>query len=288
MDRGTYASNPWYERNFPSGRYKKINDDINNVMNYERDLKDVDIIINFAAESHVDNSIKDSYNFLMSNIVGTQRLLEFARKHEIRFHQISTDEVYGSLDPDGTDLFTPERCYDPKNPYSATKASADFLARAYVNTYGMKITISNCSNNYGMHQHPEKLIPKTIINAYSSKKIPVYGNGKQIRDWIHVRDHNEAVDYIIEKGNPGETYLISSRNQRRNIDVVRSILKIMNRGEDLIEYVDDRPGHDRRYAIDPSSTESLGWKAKINFEEGLKSTINHYIENISEYQKMIH
>ncbi|MGP6239892.1 dTDP-glucose 4,6-dehydratase [Cuniculiplasma sp. SKW4] len=287
MDKGTYASNPWYERNFPAGRYKKINDDINNVMNYEKELEDTDIIINFAAESHVDNSIRDSYNFLMSNIVGTQRLLEFARKHEIRFHQVSTDEVYGSLDPEGVDLFTPERCYDPKNPYSATKASADFLARSYVNTYGMRITISNCSNNYGMHQHPEKLIPKTIIKGYRYGKIPVYGNGEQIRDWIHVRDHNDALDCIIEKGRPGDVYLIGSRNQRKNIDVVRMILDIMDRSHDLIEYVKDRPGHDRRYAMDPSTTESLGWKPKIKFEEGLKSTVDHYVKNISVYEKMI-
>jgi dTDP-glucose 4,6-dehydratase len=287
MDKGTYASNPWYERSFPKDRYQKITDDINNIMNYEKELESIELIVNFAAESHVDNSIRDSYNFLMSNILGTQRLLEFARKHDIRFHQISTDEVFGSLDPDSSDMFTPERCYDPKNPYSATKASADFLAKSYVNTYGMKITISNCSNNYGMHQHPEKLIPKTIINAFHSRKIPVYGNGEQIRDWIHVRDHNEAVDFIIEKGKPGNIYLIGSRNQRRNIDVVKMILSFMKRSEDLIEYVKDRPGHDRRYAMDPTTTESLGWQSKIKFEEGLKNTVDHYVKNISVYEKML-
>jgi dTDP-glucose 4,6-dehydratase len=287
MDKGTYASNPWYERHFPEGRYRKIADDINNVQNYESELQDIDQIVHFAAESHVDNSIRDSYSFLISNVVGTQRLLEFARRHDIRFHQISTDEVFGSLDPEGDDLFTADRCYDPRNPYSATKASADFLAKSYANTYGMRITISNCSNNYGNHQHPEKLIPKTIINAFHSRKIPVYGNGGQIRDWIHVRDHNDAVDYIIDRGKPGSVYLIGARNQKRNIDTVKMILSVMHRDENLIEYVSDRPGHDRRYAMDPSTTESLGWKPRIKFEDGLRETVDHYVKNMKIYEGML-
>ncbi len=287
MDKGTYASNIWYERNFPEKRYMAIRDDILNVDRYEDILNDADLIINFAAESHVDNSIKDSSAFVMSNFVGVQKLLDFARRHDMRFHQISTDEVYGSLDPDGTDMFTPERCYEPMNPYSATKASADLLAGAYRNTYGMRITISNCSNNYGPHQHPEKLIPKTVLNALNSRKIPVYGNGLQIRDWIHVRDHNDAVDFIIERGIPGKKYLIGARNQMRNIDVVGMILKMLNLKQELIEFVEDRPGHDRRYAMDPSSTESLGWKPKISFEDGLRETVHHYRENMNIYSSMI-
>ncbi|MHB1440826.1 MAG: dTDP-glucose 4,6-dehydratase [Cuniculiplasma sp.] len=284
MDSMTYASNPWYLREIENSKnYSFIKDDINNVKLHEREIENLDIIVNFAAESHVDNSIKDPFPFLRSNVMGTQALLEFARKHDLRFHQISTDEVYGAL-PDGSEeKFTVDTPYNPRNPYSATKASADMILRSYVNTYGLKGTISNCSNNFGPHQHREKLIPKTIINAIKNESISVYGDGLQVRDWIYVLDHCDAIEIIIEKGKSGDTYLVGADGERTNIEVIRNILRIMGKDESLIKYIQDRPGHDRHYAIDPSSILRLGWKPSMRFEEALSITVNHYISNYKNY-----
>ena len=268
--------------------YKFLRGDIANKNFVEKNFRDADVIVNFAAESHVDNSIKDSENFVKSNIIGVHNILEVVRRHEIRFHQISTDEVYGSLKLNSKEKFTEDSKYDPKNPYSATKASADFLVRAYYNTYNIPATISNCSNNYGPNQHPEKLIPKTILNAYHNAKIPVYGNGRQVRDWIYVDDHCSAIEKIIEKGELGETYLIGENGEKRNIDVIKKILELMEKPESLIEFVNDRPGHDVRYGIDARKIKrKLNWKPNFDFEDGIKITVDHYIKNRVRYLKKI-
>ena len=284
IDSLTYASNPWYlERIKGSGNYRFINDDINNVSIHGEELSDLDAIVNFAAESHVDNSIKDSSSFIRSNIMGTHALLEFARRNDLRFHQISTDEVYGALPLDSREKFNVDSPYNPKNPYSATKASADMLVRSYCNTYGLKATISNCSNNFGPHQHREKLIPKTILNLMNNERVPIYGDGKQIRDWIYVTDHCNGIDLILEKGMMGKTYLIGSDGEHSNIEVVREIIKLMKKGSDMIRHVEDRPGHDKRYAIDASSIRKLGWKSEFNFDDALRQTVEHYVKNYENY-----
>ena len=268
--------------------YTFIKGDIADKKFVENNFKYADIIVNFAAESHVDNSIKNSENFVRSNIVGVHNILEVVRKKEIRFHQISTDEVYGSLPLNSKEKFSENSKYNPRNPYSATKAAADFLVRAYYNTYNIPVTISNCSNNYGPNQHPEKLIPKTILNAYMDKKVQVYGNGKQIRDWIFVEDHCSAIERIIRKGKMGETYLIGENGEKKNLDVIKYIFKIMNKQKSLIEFVKDRPGHDVRYGIDASKIKrKLGWKPKFTFEEGIHITIDHYLKNKDRYIKKV-
>ena len=284
IDSLTYASNPWYlERIKGSGNYRFINDDINNISIHGEEFSDLDAIVNFAAESHVDNSIKDSSSFIRSNIMGTHALLEFARRNDLRFHQISTDEVYGALPLDSREKFNVDSPYNPKNPYSATKASADMLVRSYCNTYGLKATISNCSNNFGPHQHREKLIPKTILNLMNNERVPIYGDGKQIRDWIYVTDHCNGIDLILDKGMMGKTYLIGSDGEHSNIEVVREIIKLMKKGSDMIRHVEDRPGHDKRYAIDASSIRKLGWKSEFNFDDALRQTVEHYVKNYENY-----
>ena len=285
VDKLTYASNTEYVNyNEFNNRYKLIKGDISNYNLMDTLIKDTDTIINFAAESHVDNSIKSSKEFLNSNIYGIYNILELIRKYDKRFHQISTDEVFGSLPLNSKKLFNENTKYNPKNPYSATKASADFLVKSYINTYNIKATISNCSNNFGPNQHREKLIPKTILNALNNEKIPVYGNGLQIRDWIYVYDHCSGIDYVINKGKIGKSYLFSARNEKKNIDVIKSILKILNKDESLIEYVKDRPGHDVRYGIDPEKTEKeLNWKPEYNFNSALNSTVEHYVKNKNMY-----
>lgn len=287
IDKLTYASNPGFihieEFN---ERYTLVKADICDRELMMRYVRDSEIVINFAAESHVDNSILNPEQFLRSNYFGVFSLLEAVRKYDIRYHQISTDEVYGSLPLDSDTKFNEQSKYNPQNPYSATKAAADFLVNSYINTYKIRATISNCSNNFGPNQHEEKLIPKTIKNAMSGESIPIYGKGNQVRDWIYVEDHCSAVEKIIEKGKIGETYLISAGSERRNIDVVRSILSYMNKPDDLIEFVKDRPGHDERYAIDPSKIENdLGWKAKYRFEDALKKTVDHYVRTLSVINK---
>ena len=241
-----------------------------------------DIVINFAAESHVDNSIKNPEIFLKTNILGTSVLLDACRKYGIkRYHQVSTDEVYGDLPLDRPDLkFTEDTPIHTSSPYSSSKASADLLVMAYHRTYGLPVTISRCSNNYGPYQFPEKLIPLVISKALNNEKIPVYGTGQNVRDWIHVIDHNIGVDLIVRKGRDGEIYNLGGHSERSNLDVVKTILKQMGKDESLIEFVSDRKGHDLRYAIDSTKSEKeLGWKLTRNFEEGLKDTVDWYLNN---------
>ena len=238
-----------------------------------------DIVINFAAESHVDNSILNPQIFTITNILGTQVLLDACRKYNIkRFHQVSTDEVYGELPLDDKNiLFTEKTPLNPSSPYSASKASADMLVKSYYRTYSLPITISRCSNNYGPYQHLEKLIPLMISKAINNDNLPVYGNGLNVRDWLHVYDHCTAIDLIIHEGKIGEIYNIGGNNEKSNIDVVKIILKELGKSEKLIKYVNDRPGHDLRYAIDSTKIKtSLNWKPVYSFEKGILDTIQWY------------
>ena len=289
IDKLTYASNLWFNRFAEkSQNYRFIKVDIYNSNDLVNAFDDADVVVNFAAESHVDRSITDPSEFVKSNIFGVYNLLEMARKKDFRFHQVSTDEVYGSLDSPRSPSFTEESAYNPRNPYSAAKASADFLVRSYVNTYGIKATISNCGNNFGPHQHPEKLIPKTIISALNNSKISIYGNGRQIRDWVFVEDHCSAIELILHRGIAGKTYLIGANNEIRNIDLVKKILEILHKEQNLIEFVKDRPGHDIRYSLSPRKIqEELGWKPKHSFGEALAATVEHYKSNIDIYEKMV-
>lgn len=241
---------------------------------------DIDLIVHFAAESHVDRSVLDSSDFVKTNVEGTLVLLDTALKNgKIRFHHISTDEVFGHLGKDDQP-FNEKTPYAPRSPYSASKASSDHLVRAYYHTHQLPITISNCSNNYGPFQFPEKLIPLFITNLMEDKKVPIYGDGQQVRDWIHVDDHNWGVDLIIEKGKIGETYCLGGDNEKTNLKITNKILEILGKDENSIEYVEDRKGHDRRYAIDFSKIKKeLGWEPKIDFEVGLKETVEWYKEN---------
>ena len=249
-----------------------------------------DIIVNFAAESHVDRSIEEPELFLKTNIIGTSILLDACKKYGIqRFHQVSTDEVYGDLPLDRPDLFfTEETNLHTSSPYSASKASADLLTMAYGRTYKIPITISRCSNNYGPYHFPEKLIPLMIINALNDKKLPVYGEGLNVRDWLYVEDHCSAIDLILHDGRVGEVYNVGGHNERANIEVVETILHILGKPESLIEHVTDRKGHDLRYAIDPTKIETeLGWKPKTSFGDGINKTINWYLENKVWWEKII-
>ncbi len=281
IDKLTYAANPDNVRHKEfGGRYKLIKGDITDSSFISKIVKGSDVIVNFAAESHVDNSIASPMQFLTSNYMGVFSLLESARKYDIRFHQISTDEVYGSLQLNSPEMFNEKSKYNPKNPYSATKAAADFLVNSYINTYGIRATISNCSNNFGPYQHTEKLIPKSISLALKNEKIPLYGNGEQVRDWIYVEDHCSAVESVLERGKIGETYLVSSRNEQRNIDVVKKILLILGKPQDLIYFIADRPGHDVRYSINPEKLEkATGWKPSFSFDKALELTIKMYTQH---------
>jgi len=254
---------------------------------------DINVVINFAAESHVDRSIKDPEAFIRTNIFGTQALLDVAKSHWklnpadktckefkrfVKFIQISTDEVYGSLGKEGQ--FTEQTNLSPNSPYSASKASADMLVRAYYKTYGLPVNITRCSNNYGPYQFPEKLIPLMIKNALQDSSLPVYGDGRQIRDWLYVEDHCSAIDAVLHKGRVGEVYNIGGNNEKENIEIVRIILRHLKKSEELIEYVTDRLGHDRRYAIDNSKiTRELNWVPAYTFEQGIELTINWYLDN---------
>lgn len=242
-------------------------------------IKGCDYVVNFAAESHVDRSIKDPEIFIKSNVLGTQVLLNAALNEGIeKYVQISTDEVYGSLGQTG--YFTEETPLQPNSPYSASKASGDLITRAYYQTFEMPVNITRCSNNYGPYQFPEKLIPLMISNALENKDLPVYGDGKNIRDWLHVYDHCTAIDMVLHDGKPGEVYNIGGNNEKKNIEIVNLILKYLDKDDSLIKFVDDRLGHDRRYAIDSTKIqEELGWKPKYTFETGIKETIEWYLEN---------
>ena len=241
-------------------------------------VSEADAVVHFAAESHNDNSLKSPRAFIDTNFVGTFELIQAAVKHGVRFHHVSTDEVFGDLPLEGDEKFTRETPYNPSSPYSASKASSDHLVRAWVRSFGLKATISNCSNNFGPYQHEEKLIPQTIKLIESGAKPRLYGNGANVRDWIHVDDHNDGVWAVLDKGVVGETYLLGADNQRSNLEVVRALLQIMGKPEDFIEFIQDRPGHDLRYGIDASATEAeLGWSPNHgNFEEKLAETVTFY------------
>ncbi len=275
-----------------AANYKFIESDINDFNNLEELFKKYrfDAIVHLAAESHVDNSIKDPFKFAQTNIQGTLNLLEVARKnwrdktHENRFYHISTDEVFGSLGEEGT--FAEESSYNPRSPYSASKASSDHFVRAYFYTYNLPVVLSNCSNNYGPSQYPEKLIPLFIKKIINNKPLPIYGKGENIRDWLYVEDHVEAIDIILNKGKIGETYAIGGNNEQKNIDIVNQLIEITDRlldrpkgtSKSLISFVTDRLGHDFRYAIDASKIKQiLGWEPKTSFEIGLEKTVKHYL-----------
>lgn len=249
----------------------------------------IDLIVHFAAESHVDRSILDPAPFIKTNIEGTYVLLEAALKNgKIRFHHISTDEVFGALPLNSKEKFNEKTPYNPRSPYSASKAASDHLVRAYSITYGLPVTISNCSNNYGPYQFPEKLIPLAITNLFEGKKVPIYGDGLYVRDWLYVLDHCRAIDLIIHRGKIGETYFIGGLTEDvSNLELIKKILKIMDKDESMIEFVKDRPGHDRRYAIDWSKIKKeLGWQPTVDLETGLKMTIDWYQKNRSWWQKV--
>ncbi|WP_278743325.1 dTDP-glucose 4,6-dehydratase [Mitsuokella jalaludinii] len=285
VDKLTYAGNlETLEAAMEKKNFKFIRADIADRQAVYRifEQEKPDIVVNFAAESHVDRSIENPEIFLQTNVIGTSVLLDACRKYGIdRYHQVSTDEVYGDLPLDRPDLFfTEETNLKTSSPYSASKAGADLLVMAYHRTYKIPTTISRCSNNYGPYHFPEKLIPLMIINALSDKKLPVYGDGKNVRDWLYVEDHCRAIDLILQKGRVGEVYNIGGHNERANIDVVKTILKELGKPEDLIEHVTDRKGHDRRYAIDPTKIHTeLGWEPETKFEDGIKKTVKWYLEH---------
>ena len=285
FDKLTYAGNlETLEKALTKDNFKFIRGDIaDRTQVYKMfETEKPDIVVNFAAESHVDRSIENPEIFLQTNIIGTSVLLDACRKYGIdRYHQVSTDEVYGDLPLDRPDLFFTETMpLHTSSPYSSSKAGADLLVQAYHRTYKIPVTISRCSNNYGPFHFTEKLIPLLIMNALSDRKLPVYGDGLKVRDWIYVEDHCAAIDLILQKGKVGEVYNIGGHNERANIDVVKTILKELGKGEESIEYVADRKGHDRRYAIDPTKIrEELGWEPTTKFEDGIKKTVKWYLDN---------
>ena len=244
----------------------------------------VDLVVHFAAESHNDNSLQSAKPFIETNIEGTFELIQACVRHNVRFHHISTDEVFGDLPLDFKEKFTTGTPYNPSSPYSASKAASDLLVRAWVRSFGLRATLSNCSNNFGPYQHEEKLIPRMINLIANGKKPELYGYGSNVRDWIHVDDHNDGVWAVIEKGAIGQTYLLGANNERSNLQVVQTLLEILGKPKDWIEYINDRPGHDLRYAIDASKTESeLGWKpSKQNFEKKLAEVVPFYLERFSK------
>lgn len=278
LDALTYAGNLENLKDIENdSRYKFVKGDICDAKLVNELVRNVDIIVHFAAESHVDRSILDAENFVRTNVLGTYNLLEAARQNgNKRFHHISTDEVFGHLKP--TDpAFNELTPYGPRSPYSASKAASDHLVRAYFQTYGLPVTISNCSNNYGPYQFPEKIFPLFITNLIENKKVPVYGDGMNVRDWLFVEDHCRAIDLILQKGKIGETYCVGGNAEKNNLEITQKIIGFMGKDESSIEYVKDRPGHDKRYAIDFSKIKNeLGWEPQVNFEEGLKQTIEWY------------
>lgn len=281
LDALTYAGNRENLAGIPDERMEFVHGDICDAELVDRLFADADACVHFAAESHNDNSIANPEPFVRTNVEGTYTLLEAARKHGVRFHHISTDEVYGDLALDDPARFTEETPYRPSSPYSSSKASSDMLVRAWHRTYGVPITISNCSNNYGPRQHIEKFIPRQVTNIICGIKPKLYGDGLNVRDWIHTEDHSSAVWKILTEGEPGETYLIGADGERNNIDVLRAILAAMGKDADDFDWVRDRPGHDRRYAIDSSKLRRvLGWEpAHTDFAEGLQDTIQWYEDN---------
>jgi len=278
LDKLTYAGNPANLRDVEKNpRFRFVKGDICNRGVVEKTVKGCDVVVNFAAESHVDRSIDDASAFVRSNFGGVHQLLEACRKFGVpKFQQISTDEVYGSA---SSGSFDEESNLNPSNPYSASKASADLLVKSYFATYGLPVVITRSTNNYGPRQHTEKLIPKMITNAMNDRKLPVYGDGKNVRDWIHVFDNCDGIELVMEKGKLGEVYNIGGGNERTNIEIVRMILQSLGKPESLIEFVKDRPGHDRRYSLDCTKLKKLGWNPKVSLEEGIRQTVDWYSKN---------
>lgn len=282
LDALTYAGNLENLKDIENNpNYSFVHGDIMDTVIVSQLMEKIDVVVHFAAESHVDRSILDSDSFVRTNVNGTLNLLEIAKNNgKKRFHHISTDEVYGSLEKNSP-AFTEKTPYDPRSPYSASKASSDHLVRSYFHTHKLPITISNCSNNYGPYQFPEKLIPFFITNLMEDKKIPVYGSGENIRDWLHVKDHCIAIDKIVRKGKIGETYCIGGDAEKTNLEITRKILELMGRDESMVEYVEDRKGHDKRYAVNFSKIKKeLDWEPSISFEEGISETVTWYKDNI--------
>ena len=281
LDKLTYAGNPQNIAGLPQSQVKLVQGDICDVALLERIVPGHDAIVHFAAESHNDNSIANPEPFITTNVEGTFHLLEAARKHDVRFHHISTDEVYGDLALDDPCKFTENSPYRPSSPYSASKAASDHLVRAWTRTYGLRATISNCSNNYGPYQHVEKFIPRQITSILEGARPKLYGTGENVRDWIHTEDHSSAVWAILTRGRIGETYLIGADGEMSNIAVMRMILRLMGCAEDAFDWVRDCPGHDRRYAIDSNKLRTeLGWRpVHTDFEAGLQATIAWYAAN---------
>lgn len=288
LDLLTYAGNLENLKSLENNpNYKFVKGDIVDKELVNNLVKDVDAVVHFAAESHVDRSILDSEAFIKTNVIGTHTLLEAAKNNGgKRFHHVSTDEVFGSLGSDDP-AFNENTPYDPRSPYSASKASSDHLVRAYFHTYNLPITISNCSNNYGPYHFPEKIIPLTITNLMEGKKIPIYGDGSAIRDWLYVEDHCCAIDLIIHKGTIGETYCVGGDGEKANMELVKTILPFFGKGEEVIEYVADRKGHDMRYAINFSKIKNeLGWEPSVTFEEGLQKTVEWFKNNESWWKNI--
>jgi len=283
LDLLTYAGNLENLKGIDEKRYTFIQGDICDASVVKQAMEGAEVVIHFAAESHVDRSIEGSLPFLKTNVLGTQTLLDEAHRRGSqirRFHHISTDEVFGALDLDTNETFNEKTPYDPRSPYSASKAASDHLVRAYQHTHQLPITISNCSNNYGPYHYPEKFIPLMIVQALHDKPLPLYGDGKNVRDWIHVEDHCAGIEAILLKGQVGETYCLGGNAERANIDVIKQILRELKKPESLIRFVSDRKGHDRRYAIDASKAKrELAWEPKKNFDEGLTETIQWFLHH---------
>src|SRR3990167_1696082 len=290
FDKLTYAGNLENLSDLENNpNYAFVQGDICDAETVLKNMEGVDIVVHFAAESHVDRSIMEPAAFVMTNIVGTQVLLDAALKNNIKkFHHVSTDEVFGHLSLDDQEKFNENTPYDPRSPYSASKASSDHLVRAYHKTYGLPITITNCSNNFGPYQFPEKIIPLAITNVLEGKKIPIYGDGLYVRDWLYVEDHCRAIDAVLENGKTGETYCVGGLTQDiNNLEVAKKIIKILGKDENMIFFVKDRPGHDRRYAIDWSKIKKeLSWEPLHSFYEWLESTVNWYKKNEAWWKRV--
>lgn len=283
LDKLTYAGHLISTKDFSDNlRYKFIEGDICDPKVVGEAMENVDIVVSFAAESHVDRSIVGPQVFLQTNVIGTQILLDAALKHNVKkFHHISTDEVFGALPLESSEKFNEKTLYNPSNPYSASKAASDHLVRAYFHTYGLPITVTNCSNNFGPYQDPEKFIPRAITNLIDGDPIPIYGDGKYVRDWLYVEDHCRAIDAVINKGKVGETYLVGGLTDDINhLEVAKKLLKIFKKDENYLKFVKDRPGHDRRYAVDWSKiNKEIGWKPLYGFDEWLVKTVEWYKRN---------